>query len=62
LKINDNVKTPDGDGVIIGIDLPECNKSAQRFIVKLDNVKYDFTPCYWLSEIKFLDRLTVIEV
>ena len=52
MKINDRVITPDGEGVIIGIDLPECNIAAQRFKVKLDVEKYDFIPCYFFYEMK----------
>jgi hypothetical protein len=52
MKIDDRVITPDGDGTIIGIDLPESDRS-KRYIVKLDeNTKYDFNPCYWLSQLK----------
>lgn len=52
MKINDKVMTPDSQGVIIGIDLPDCNKSAQRFIVKLDVQKFEFNPCYFQNELK----------
>lgn len=44
------VKTPDGDGVIIGFDLPGSN--YERYIVKLGNRWFEFDPCYFEKEIK----------
>jgi hypothetical protein len=54
MKIGDRVITPDGEGEIIGIDLPESDR-AKRYIVALDKPKYNFNPCYFLRELKAVD-------
>ena len=59
MKIGDRVITPDGAGIITGIDLPES--TAKRFMVKHDILPerlqgwYDmwkFDPCYFPKKLK----------
>lgn len=52
-KIGKKVMTPDGEGVIVGVDLAESNR-AQRYMVELTTHKYSFTPCYWAGEIVYI--------
>lgn len=51
MNIGTRINTPDGYGIITRIDLEDCNKSAQRYKVKLDVEKYSFVPCYWKHEV-----------
>lgn len=51
--INKKVLTPDGIGIISGIDLPTSNIS--RIIVKLKKNPYEFNNvCYFRKEIKLI--------
>ena len=50
--IGTRVHTPDGDGKIVKIDLPESR--AFRYVVELENNPFDWIkfPSYWPMEIE----------
>lgn len=52
LKNETKVITPEGEGVIVGIDLPLS--SVWRYKVKLKNNPYNFDPVYFPKDIKEL--------
>lgn len=58
MKVGDSVKTPDGEGVIIDVNLPESLRT-KRFCVKLDdNTRYFFSPFYWGKELEVIEKKT----
>lgn len=45
MKVGDNVKTPEGMGIIIGNI--ELAGNIKRYGVRLDNNPFDFSPAYY---------------